>query len=46
MFDEVLDGQELAQITDAQTGEVLSSVKAEEDGILFYRKSGTARDGA
>ena len=39
VFDEVLAGQELAQITDAQTGEVLSSVRAEEDGILFYRKS-------
>lgn len=39
VFDEVLAGQELAQTTDAQTGEVLSSVRAEEDGILFYRKS-------
>ncbi len=38
VFEEVLSGQEVAQIINPLTGELLSSVRAENDGIVFYKK--------
>jgi hypothetical protein len=37
-FQTVTKGQELAQILDTLTGEVISRVTADEDGIVFFRK--------